>query len=223
LCLCNGCLVTSESWKNRSDFATIFINCPLWVCSVMIAVVRKSYSLSHILCTASHNHIFCTNYGISLLTVSHMLFCVLLHSPTASKTKIKEAHKRIMLLNHPDRGIMVHCLFIFCWYWEMNELLESAVWKILCQLIQLLFVYFDFSFLYFSLKVTMAASFLTVYGILPSKIPEVAGYYWNPMFPCFDKQIVKISPEIWRVCVKTKGKENWDVIHRVWSSVKIIS
>lgn len=25
-------------------------------------------------------------------------------SPTASKTKIKEAHKRIMLLNHPDRG-----------------------------------------------------------------------------------------------------------------------
>ncbi|KAK0054534.1 mitochondrial import inner membrane translocase subunit TIM14 [Biomphalaria pfeifferi] len=25
-------------------------------------------------------------------------------SPTASKIKIKEAHKRIMLLNHPDRG-----------------------------------------------------------------------------------------------------------------------
>uniref|UniRef100_A0A1B6C844 J domain-containing protein n=1 Tax=Clastoptera arizonana TaxID=38151 RepID=A0A1B6C844_9HEMI len=25
-------------------------------------------------------------------------------SPTANKTKIKEAHKRIMLLNHPDRG-----------------------------------------------------------------------------------------------------------------------
>ncbi|KAH9514694.1 Mitochondrial import inner membrane translocase subunit tim14 [Bulinus truncatus] len=25
-------------------------------------------------------------------------------SPTASKLKIKEAHKRIMLLNHPDRG-----------------------------------------------------------------------------------------------------------------------
>ncbi|PVD18921.1 hypothetical protein C0Q70_21480 [Pomacea canaliculata] len=25
-------------------------------------------------------------------------------SPSASKTKIKEAHKRIMLLNHPDRG-----------------------------------------------------------------------------------------------------------------------
>lgn len=25
-------------------------------------------------------------------------------SPTASKAKIKEAHKRIMLLNHPDRG-----------------------------------------------------------------------------------------------------------------------
>ncbi|ESO09042.1 hypothetical protein HELRODRAFT_74293, partial [Helobdella robusta] len=25
-------------------------------------------------------------------------------SPAASKTKIKEAHKRIMLLNHPDRG-----------------------------------------------------------------------------------------------------------------------
>ena len=25
-------------------------------------------------------------------------------SPTANKTRIKEAHKRIMLLNHPDRG-----------------------------------------------------------------------------------------------------------------------
>ncbi|KAK6976222.1 mitochondrial import inner membrane translocase subunit TIM14 [Biomphalaria glabrata] len=25
-------------------------------------------------------------------------------SPTASKIKIKEAHKRILLLNHPDRG-----------------------------------------------------------------------------------------------------------------------
>jgi len=28
-----------------------------------------------------------------------------MYSPAASKTKIKEAHKRIMLLNHPDRGI----------------------------------------------------------------------------------------------------------------------
>lgn len=25
-------------------------------------------------------------------------------SPTASKNKIKDAHKKIMLLNHPDRG-----------------------------------------------------------------------------------------------------------------------
>lgn len=25
-------------------------------------------------------------------------------SPSASKSKIKDAHKRIMLLNHPDRG-----------------------------------------------------------------------------------------------------------------------
>lgn len=25
-------------------------------------------------------------------------------SPTASKLKVKDAHKRIMLLNHPDRG-----------------------------------------------------------------------------------------------------------------------
>uniref|UniRef100_A0A2M4AR60 Putative mitochondrial import inner membrane translocase subunit tim14 n=1 Tax=Anopheles triannulatus TaxID=58253 RepID=A0A2M4AR60_9DIPT len=25
-------------------------------------------------------------------------------SPSASKTKVKDAHKRIMLLNHPDRG-----------------------------------------------------------------------------------------------------------------------
>lgn len=25
-------------------------------------------------------------------------------SPTASKTKVKDAHKRIMLLNHPDKG-----------------------------------------------------------------------------------------------------------------------
>ncbi|CAN7990580.1 unnamed protein product [Ixodes pacificus] len=25
-------------------------------------------------------------------------------SPTASKSKLKDAHKRIMLLNHPDRG-----------------------------------------------------------------------------------------------------------------------
>lgn len=28
-------------------------------------------------------------------------------SPSASKTKIKEAHKRIMLLNHPDRGTLI--------------------------------------------------------------------------------------------------------------------
>jgi curved DNA-binding protein CbpA len=26
-------------------------------------------------------------------------------SPSASKLKIKEAHKRIMLLNHPDKGL----------------------------------------------------------------------------------------------------------------------
>lgn len=25
-------------------------------------------------------------------------------SPTASKTKVKDAHKKIMLVNHPDRG-----------------------------------------------------------------------------------------------------------------------
>lgn len=25
-------------------------------------------------------------------------------SPSASKTKVKDAHKKIMLLNHPDRG-----------------------------------------------------------------------------------------------------------------------
>ena len=25
-------------------------------------------------------------------------------SPTASKTKVKDAHKKIMLLNHPDKG-----------------------------------------------------------------------------------------------------------------------
>lgn len=25
-------------------------------------------------------------------------------SPTVNKTRLKEAHKRIMLLNHPDRG-----------------------------------------------------------------------------------------------------------------------
>jgi hypothetical protein len=28
----------------------------------------------------------------------------LLSSPNAQKLKIKEAHKRIMLINHPDRG-----------------------------------------------------------------------------------------------------------------------
>ena len=26
------------------------------------------------------------------------------YSPSASKNKIKDAHKRIMLINHPDRG-----------------------------------------------------------------------------------------------------------------------
>ena len=29
---------------------------------------------------------------------------VYVFSPSASKTKIKDAHKRIMLVNHPDRG-----------------------------------------------------------------------------------------------------------------------
>lgn len=32
-------------------------------------------------------------------------------SPTANKTKLKEAHKRIMLLNHPDRGC-ISCFYI---------------------------------------------------------------------------------------------------------------
>jgi hypothetical protein len=35
-------------------------------------------------------------------------------SPSANKVKVKEAHKRIMLLNHPDRGIntSIDCLIM---------------------------------------------------------------------------------------------------------------
>ena len=39
------------------------------------------------------------DFQILIKTCLHM-FC----SPSASKAKVKEAHKRIMLLNHPDRG-----------------------------------------------------------------------------------------------------------------------
>lgn len=31
-------------------------------------------------------------------------------SPSASKQRIKDAHKKIMLLNHPDRGILAFCV-----------------------------------------------------------------------------------------------------------------
>ena len=40
-------------------------------------------------------------YGTYMYNVYNIL---LYFSPNASKMKIKEAHKRIMLLNHPDRG-----------------------------------------------------------------------------------------------------------------------
>lgn len=33
-----------------------------------------------------------------------MLYCILGISPTANKTKVKEAFKRVMAVNHPDRG-----------------------------------------------------------------------------------------------------------------------
>ncbi len=32
------------------------------------------------------------------------MFLFVVFSPSASKAKIKEAHKRVMLLNHPDKG-----------------------------------------------------------------------------------------------------------------------
>lgn len=34
-------------------------------------------------------------------------YCINCFSPSASKAKIKEAHKRVMLLNHPDKGIII--------------------------------------------------------------------------------------------------------------------
>ena len=38
----------------------------------------------------------------------HLFSC----SPAVSKAKLKEAHKRIMLLNHPDRGTASsYCVF----------------------------------------------------------------------------------------------------------------
>jgi len=38
--------------------------------------------------------------------------CLFSCSPAVSKAKLKEAHKRIMLLNHPDRGTASsYCVF----------------------------------------------------------------------------------------------------------------
>lgn len=47
-------------------------------------------------------------------------------SPTASKLKLKEAHKRIMLLNHPDRG---GSPYIASKINEAKDLLDKGKWK----------------------------------------------------------------------------------------------
>uniref|UniRef100_A0A8I5ZP86 Mitochondrial import inner membrane translocase subunit TIM14 n=2 Tax=Rattus norvegicus TaxID=10116 RepID=A0A8I5ZP86_RAT len=42
-------------------------------------------------------------------------------SPTANKGKIRDAHRRIMLLNHPDKGKLV----LVCWTAIYNRLSNS--------------------------------------------------------------------------------------------------
>ncbi len=42
--------------------------------------------------------------GASVPRAAHSAACVRAHSERANKAQIKEAHRKIMLLNHPDRG-----------------------------------------------------------------------------------------------------------------------
>ncbi|XP_021014045.1 mitochondrial import inner membrane translocase subunit TIM14 isoform X1 [Mus caroli] len=48
-------------------------------------------------------------------------------SPTANKGKIRDAHRRIMLLNHPDKGKQLLLI-----YWTVNGIANSWCYECLC-------------------------------------------------------------------------------------------
>ena len=49
---------------------------------------------------------------LEVVAVMRFIFVSFLFSPSASKAKVREAHRRIMLLNHPDRGQLMSSVFI---------------------------------------------------------------------------------------------------------------
>jgi len=110
----------------------------------MIMSVSCLLSVIHILSICQHNPLiefwsFFEQYSTNIIT----LCCF--NSPSASKAKIKEAHKRIMLLNHPDRGTLSlmtykyillvfhrHLALSFCYYHCVNQVLFITCMFPLC-------------------------------------------------------------------------------------------
>jgi len=74
---------------------------------------QVTYMLVYLLafCVVGQQCVTMFQYETLLINTQMLMYFCLLLSPAASKAKIKEAHKRIMLLNHPDRGMMLR---LFC-------------------------------------------------------------------------------------------------------------
>lgn len=50
-------------------------------------------------------------------------------SPSANTKKVKEAHKRIMILNHPDKGEIYQILFMWLIMMQYQEAHLTWQWK----------------------------------------------------------------------------------------------